>query len=94
MRERARKLALDVLGSAFPRQADRLTPLVMEALAAERKLALEEAAEYVATHYPVHVTGNGVSRWELEETRDGGKIQSTYAAALRALLSKEGAERE
>jgi hypothetical protein len=52
-----------------------------------RREGLEKAAEYVATHYPVHVTPvQGPARWEMAEGNDGGKVQSVYAAAIRAEL--------
>lgn len=55
-----------------------------------RRAALVEAADYIATHYPVHVTNPPEpSKWIMEPTSDGGKTQSTYASAIRA-LAEEG----
>lgn len=51
----------------------------VDELAAVREDERRKIAEWVRTHYPVHVVGPVGSRWNIERTDDGGKVQQVYA---------------
>jgi hypothetical protein len=65
-----------------------LTAFVLKHCREGKRDMRERAAEYVATHYPVYHTGRSSFGWIMEKSgqpQDGGKVQETYAKAIRAL---------
>jgi len=79
-------------GMLMPGDLEALVALLRSVAAQARREGIEEAASFVEGHYPARISGHGVAaHWEMPREMDGGKVQSEYAKALRALAT-EGRE--